>query len=289
MAAPTEGVGGMITYEPRAAVEGAVLESGRVELAVDTAGREVICAGPRLLPKVVLPAGADLQDLLECLAAGGARAFSVVGTDPWRLEPARDEQAGDPSPLTAAEEYLVMGLRPMRLDGRPLRVAWGRGVVRLYLLPWTLPARTLNFGHGPRFVVTSTRSVVGDWLGVPDARRGVVVGLPEAWVGILERRAGPGATLAFRCDVPVPWVGEHGLANAVPTAAGAYVLGAAPGTGDAWAATLPVPMTEGNVVSPVLVPDGIEVDPVADGPWEREAGGSLPGSSDFPMEVLTSR
>ena len=278
----------MITYTPNTALEAAVLESGRFELTTDTVGREVLCSGPARLPSVVLARGLDgLRGLVEAVGGQDGCAFSVTAADPWQIEPMPG--VDPPATVVAAEEYLVMGLRPMKLDGRPLRVATGRGVVRLYLLPWTMPAKTLNFGRGPHFVVTSTRSVVGEWVDVPDGRRGVVVGLPEVWVGILERQAGSGSSVAFRCEVPVPWVGDDGLANATPVTVGAYEISggqqgdAADGRRDeAWVAKLPIAMTEGNVVSPVLVPGDLDVDDVPDGPWETE----WHGSTEFSMTSL---
>ena len=279
-----EGRSAMITYTPRTALEAAVLESGRFEFSADTAGREVIRAGHRRLPQVVLQQKAEgLHDLVEALSTStdDGPAFTVHRGDPWVI----DHDEPDPEASTvAAEEYLVMGLRPMKSDGRPVRVAAGPGVVRLFLLPWTMPAKTLNFGNDRHFVVTSTRGVVGDWAAVTDGRRGVVVGLPEVWVGILERQCRPGSGVVFRCDVPVPWVAETGLSNATPTAVGVFEVAAAdhggpglngsgPSAGpsiETWVAKLPIAMTEGNVINPVLVPTGLDVERVPDGPWELE-------------------
>lgn len=279
----------MITYTPRTALETAVLKSGRFELTTDTAGREVVCAGAERLPRVVLLRSAEgLQDLIGAVAGEESTVFTVTAGDPWQLEP---EAVHKPTTVAAAEEYLVMGLRPLTLEGRPLRVVSGVDVVRLFLLPWTMPATTLNFGREPHFVVTSTRSLVGEWVGVPDGRRGVVVGLPEAWVGVLERQARSGSAVAFRCDVPVPWVGDDGLSNATPTTAAAYeVVGSAPLDGGTaagagtqlWVARLPVAMTEGNVVRPVLVPGDLQVEEVHDGPWEAE----WQSASNFSMSGL---
>ena len=277
-----EGRSAMITYTPRTPLESAVLESGRFEFATDTAGREVIRAGHRRLPQVVLQQKAEgLHDLVGALASEDGRAFSVNRGDPWVIE------LDDPDPestTVAAEEYLVMGLRPMKSDGRPVRVAAGPGVVRLFLLPWTMPAKTLNFGGDRHFVVTSTRGVVGEWAAVTDGRRGVVVGLPEVWVGILERQCRAGSSIVFRCEVPVPWIADAGLSNATPTTAGVFEVsadgrvGSVPGDPDptgaapieSWVAKLPIAMTEGNVVNPVLVPSGLDVEPVPNGPWELE-------------------
>jgi hypothetical protein len=272
----------MITYTPRTPIESAVLESGRFEFSTDTAGREVIRVGHRRLPQVVLQQKSDgLHDLVEALASEEGRAFSVRRGDPWLI----DHDDPDPEPATvAAEEYLVMGLRPMKSDGRPVRVAVGPGVVRLFLLPWTMPAKTLDFGGARHFVVSSTRGVVGDWAAVADGHGGVIVGLPEIWVGVLERQCRPASVIAFRCDVPVPWVADAGLSNAVPTTVGVFevpdgggvlpelrdsgVFG--PVTADTWMAKLPIAMTEGNVVNPVHVPAELDVDPVPAGPWEHE-------------------
>jgi hypothetical protein len=267
------------TYTPTTPLEAAVLESERFQFSTDTAGREVICVGQRRLPQVVLPRSSDgLHDLVDLLSAGGGRAFTASRGDPWLIESVDP----DPEPSTvAAEEYLVMGLRPMRSDGRPVRVAGRRGVVRLFLLPWTMPAKTLDFGRHRHFVVTSSRGVVGDWTPANDGRRGMIVGVPEIWVGILERQWHPSTTLAFRCDVPVPWVADDGLTNAVPATVGAFAASGdgrdpdgapIPGflQGETWVAKLPIVMTEGDVVSPVLVPSDITVDEVPDGPWELE-------------------
>jgi hypothetical protein len=209
-----------------------------------------------------------------------------------------------------------MGLRPLRVGGRPVRVAVRREVVRLFLLPWSIPAKTLHFGGEPHFVVTSARGVVGDWKVEPDGRFGVVVGVPEVWVGVLERHHRPDAGLVLRSDVPVPWIGDDGLSAAVPTAVGVFDRrgvrdgggadsadsadsagetgeagtvagdiggGVSPETGESWLAKLPVVMTEGDVVRPVPVPDDVEVGEVPDGPWELEAH----GTTDFSMGSLT--
>src|SRR5271155_5547800 len=108
--------GGMIVYSPKSPLEGAILESGRFELAIDTAGREVVCVGHRGLPKVVLQMKTDgVQDLVEAVAADGGTAFEITREgDPWRIEEA--EPDGSPVPI-AAEEYLVMGLRPLTAEG----------------------------------------------------------------------------------------------------------------------------------------------------------------------------
>lgn len=286
----------MITFTPTTPLEAAVLESGRFELATDSAGREVLVVGHRRLPKVVLLQKSDgLHDLLDALASTGARAFAVTDADPWEIDEDEPEGADDP---TAAEEYLVMGLRPLLAQRRPVRVTVRRDVVRLYVLPWTLPAKTVDFGGKAHYVVTSARGVVGEWEGVPDGRRGVAVGLPEMWVGVLERYKRPGSELVFRTDVPVPWVGESGLAGAVPRVVGVFEragsddpeaamsIGASVAggpSGETWMARIPIVMTEGDVVQTVVVPDGVDVGDVPDGMWELEAQ----GSADFSLESLT--
>jgi hypothetical protein len=270
----------MTAYTPTTPLEAAVLESERFQFSTDTAGREVVCVGQRRLPQVVLPQDADgLRDLVEALSEGGRRAFTTSRGDPWLIEPLDVDP--EPPPV-AAEEYLVMGLRPMKSDGRPVRVAGSRGVVRLFVLPWTMPAKTLDFGRQRHFVVTSARGVVGEWMPATDGHRGVIVGLPEVWVGILERQCHPSASLVFRCDVPVPWVADGGLANAVPTTAGAFALGGVPPRAEAWVARLPIVMTEGDVVSPVLMPSDLTLDEVPPGPWELE----FDSPSDFSFDSL---
>jgi hypothetical protein len=281
-----EGRSTMITYTPATPLEAAVLESGRFEFSTDSAGREVICVGHRRLPRVVLQQKAEgLHELVASLASLGDQAFTVSRGDPWVID--RDEP--DPELTTpAAEEYLVMGLRPMKSDGRPVRVAAGRDVVRLFLLPWTMPAKTLNFGGDRHFVVTSTRGVVGEWSAVTDGRRGVIVGLPEVWVGILERQYGRNSKIVFRCDVPIPWIADSGLTTAVPTTIGVYELADPDGSGldsgsETWVAKLPIIMSEGTVVSPVLMPTDITVEEVPDGPWELE----FESSADFDIDSLS--
>jgi len=278
----------MITFTPTTPLEAAVLESGRFELDTDTAGREVLVVGHRRLPKVVLLRKSDgLHGLLDALAVTEARAFTVTEGDPWQID--EDESEGAESP-TAAEEYLVMGLRPMTAERRPVRVSARRDVVRLFVLPWTMPAKTVVFGGAAHYVVTSARGVMGDWEAVPDGRRGVVVGLPEMWVGVLERYKRPGSELVFRSDVPVPWIGESGLTGAVPTLVGVFEHAGADGDGtdgdsggETWMAKVPVVMVEGDVVRSVTVPDDIDVAGVPDGPWELEAQ----GEADFSMGSLT--
>ncbi len=285
----------MFSYMPSTLLERAVLESGRFALASDTAGREVLAVGQRRLPRVVLQQKADgLHGLMQQVAASGGRVFTVARDDPWLIEEAAEEVDDCASPV-AAEEYLVMGLRPLTVAGRPVRVAVRREVVRLLLLPWTVPAVSLQFGTSRHFVVTGTRGVVGDWQLTADGRSGVVVGVPELWVGILERLHPAGSGLVLRCDVPVPWVGDDGLCGATPTAIGVFSRrdGDGDGTdgddhllgesGESWLARLPVVMTEGDVVQPVPVPDGVAVGTVPEGPWEREAE----GPADFPMSSLT--
>ncbi|MHB8220650.1 MAG: hypothetical protein ACYDHU_10080 [Acidimicrobiales bacterium] len=283
----------MITFTPTTPLEAAVLESGRFELATDTAGREVLVVGHRRLPKVVLLRKSDgLHDLLDALASSGARAFAVSEGDPWQID--EDEFEGTDSP-TAAEEYLVMGLRPMTFERRPVRVTARRDVVRLYVLPWTMPAKTVGFGGAAHYVVTSARGVVGDWEVAPEGRRGVVVGLPEMWVGVLERYKRPGSELVFRSDVPVPWIGESGLSDAVPKVVGVFEHASGDGVGSAeygdggdsggetWMAKIPIVMVEGDVVQTVSVPDEIDIGDVPDGLWELEAQ----GTADFSLGSLT--
>jgi hypothetical protein len=290
----------MLDYTPDTSLEAAVLKSGRFVLSTDTAGREVVSVGHRRLPKVVLPQKADgLHALMQEVSATGARAFTVTEGDPWRIEEAEEDPEDGASPA-AAEEYLVMGVRPLRAGGRPIRVAVQREVVRLYVLPWSIPARTLHFGGDAHFIVTSTRGVVGDWQVSPDGRTGVIVGVPELWVGVLERLARPDVGLVLRSDVPVPWIGDDGLCGAAPTTVGVFeragvegAVGAVPDSagnagpaaaaGESWLAKLPVVMTEGNVVRPVPVPADVEIGEVPDGPWELEAQ----GGADFSMGSLT--
>jgi len=278
----------VITYSPTTPLEAAILESGRFELTTDTAGREVICVGHRRLPKIVLPQKSEgLHDLIEAVQATGGRAFSVAEDDPWLID--ETEPGGDPAPV-AAEEYLVMGLRPMTSDGRPVRVASGRDVVRLFLLPWSMPPKTLEFGGQPHYVVTSTRGVVGEWDTTSDGRLGVVVGVLEGWAAILERYRTEGSELVWRCEVPVPWIGDGGLTNVVPTTIACYETPEVPtsngstsaGT-ESWIAKLPVVMSEGNVVQPVHLPDDVDLAEVPDGPFELE----WHGSSDFSLESLS--
>jgi hypothetical protein len=284
----------MITYTPKTPLEAAVLESGRFEFSTDTTGREVICVGHQRLPRVVLQQKAEgIHELVTSLEAIGDRAFTASRGDPWVIN--SDEPDAELSTV-AAEEYLVMGLRPMKSDGRPVRIAAGRDVVRLLLLPWTMPAKTLNFGGDRHYVVTSTRSVVGDWSAVTDGRRGVIVGVPEIWVGILERQCHRGSRLVFRCDVPIPWVGDTGLTNAVPGSVGIFEVADDPGDTaadgldvidgqpvESWVAKLPIVMSEGTVVSPILVPTDLTVEDVPDGPWELE----FDSPSDFSMDSLS--
>lgn len=304
----------MIGYTPATLLETAVLKSGRFALTTDAAGREVVAVGHRRLPRVILQQKAEgIHGLMEQVAATGGRVFTATEGDPWQIYEAEEEPEDCASP-SAAEEYLVMGLRPLLAAGRPVRVAVRREVVRLYVLPWSIPALSLDFGGEAHFVVTGTRGVVGEWHQEADGRRGVVVGVAEVWLGVLERLSAPAGGLVLRCDVPVPWVGDDGLGGAVPTAVGVYVprhdAGAGPvdpgarppdldgtpfgsgaagggdgavGGGESWLSRLPVVLTEGDAVRPVPVPDGIEVGPVPDGPWEVEAH----GQADFPMGSLT--
>lgn len=291
----------MITYTPTTLLETAVLKSGRFALTTDAAGREVVAVGHRRLPRVILQQKADgLHGLMQEVAATGARVFTTTEGDPWRIVEAEEEPEDCASP-PAAEEYLVMGLRPLLAAGRPVRVAVRREVVRLLVLPWTIPALSLDFGGAPHYVVTGTRGVVGDWQQEPDGRHGVVVGVPEVWVGVFERLHD--GNLVLRCNVPLPWVGDDGLTGAVPSSVGVFVprhggaddpapdepteLGAGDGmeagVGETWLSRLPVVLTEGDVVRPVAVPDGVEVGTVPDGPWELEGH----GPADFSMGSLT--
>lgn len=280
----------MITYSPTTPLEAAILESGRFELVTDSAGREVVCVGHRRLPKIVLQQKSEgLRDLIGAVSATGGRAFSVAEDDPWLIE--ETEPSGDPAPV-AAEEYLVMGLRLMISEGRPVRVASGRDVVRLFLLPWSMPPKTLQFGGEAHYVVTNTRGVVGDWDAAPDGRLGVVVGVLEVWAGILERYRSEGSELVFRCDVPVPWIGDGGLTNVVPRTVAVYEShaaatsngnGSTPAAAESWIAKFPVVMSEGTVVHPVHLPDDVDLAEVPDGPWELE----WRGSSDFSLESLS--
>ncbi len=290
----------MITYSPATLLETAVLKSGRFALTTDAAGREVVAVGQRRLPRVILQQKAEgLHGLMQEVGSSGARVFTTSDGDPWRIVEAEEEPEDCASP-PAAEEYLVMGLRPLLAAGRPVRVAVRREVVRLLVLPWTIPALSLDFGGTPHYVVTGTRGVVGDWRQEPDGRRGVVVGVPEVWIGVFERLYATDGDLVLRCNVPVPWVGDDGLTGAVPSSVGVFVPrhdGAAqPGlaepeaaagfdleAGETWLSRLPVVLTEGDVVRPVEVPAGVDVGPVPDGPWELDAN----GSADFPLGSLT--
>jgi len=44
----------------------------------------------------------------------------------------------------------------------------------------------------------------------------------EAWVSVFERQQTPGTELVFRCDVPVPWIGDGELVYAAPQAVGIF-------------------------------------------------------------------
>ncbi|HLN16238.1 MAG TPA: hypothetical protein VK277_05720 [Acidimicrobiales bacterium] len=280
-----------ITYSPQTPLEAAVLASESFQLGADSSGREVVCVGPRRLPKTVVPRKSEgLHGLLGVLGtdAEALQAFNVIEGDPWQISEAEvDESLVTP----AAEEYLVMGLRPLLADGRPVRVAVAGSVVRLFILPWTIPAKTLSFGGATHFLVTATRGVVGDWTLVADGREGVIVGVAEAWVSVFERQQTPGTELVFRCDVPVPWIGDGTLVYAAPQAVGVFEARAEGGTeaagdeGDdtisvdvevAWVAKLPVAMTEGTVVTPVEVPRDVAVARVPDGPFEMEWQSTYP-------------
>jgi hypothetical protein len=281
----------MITYSPTTLLETAVLQSGRFALTTDAAGREVVAVGQRRLPRVILQQKAEaLHGLMEEIATSGARVFTTNDGDPWRIVEAAEEPEDCASPATA-EEYLVMGLRPLLAQGRPVRVAVRREVVRLLVLPWTIPALSLDFGGTPHYVVTGTRGVVGDWRQEPGGRRGVVIGVPEVWIGVFEQLYALDGGLALRCNVPVPWVGDDGLTGAVPSSVGVFVPRhhdagdepSEPGAGETWLSRLPVVLTEGDVVRPVDVPEGVDVGTVPEGTWELE--GSEP--ADFPMGSLT--
>jgi hypothetical protein len=272
----------MIKYTPSTPLEVAVLETGRFELTTDTADQEVVVVGQQRMPKVVMPCkSVGIHDLMAAIDTTAKGAFIVNDSDPWEIDVDGDGER-ETSP-TAAEEYLVMGLRPLRSDGRPVRVADRRGVVRLFVLPWMLPAKTVGFGTTTHYVVTSGRNVVGDWDPIDGGRSGVVVGLPETWVGTLERYRRPGSDLVFRCDVPVPWIGDTGLRNCVPTTVGVYDTPTSGDEAETWVARLPVVMTEGDVVQPVAIPANVDVDEIPDGPWELE----LQGSADFSLGSLT--
>lgn len=278
----------MVTYTPTTPLESAIMESGSFELTTDSAGRDVLVIGPPSLRRVVVPRQIPgVAGLLDTLGSGGSRVFRTRRADPWEIV---EEPAVSGEVLAAAEEYLVMGIHQLRAEGRPVRVAAAGTVVRLFLLPWTISARTVDFSGKRHFMVTNTRSVVGDWTVSADDRRGVVVGLAEAWLGLVERYRQAASPLALRCDVPVPWMGDTGLQGAVPTSVAAFDAAGAdprePRSGppaETWVAKLPVVLTEGTVVDPVTVPEGLEVDPTPDGPWELEWA----DSADFSMGSLT--
>lgn len=286
----------MITYSPTTLLETAVLKSGRFALTTDAAGREVVAVGHRRLPRVILQQKAEaLHGLMQEVATSGARVFTTTEADPWRIVEA-DEEPEDCASPPAAEEYLVIGLRPLLADGRPVRVAVRREVVRLLVMPWTIPALSLDFGGTPHYVVTGTRGVVGEWRQETDGHRGVVIGVPEVWIGVFERLYALDGGLALRCNVPVPWVGDDGLTGAVPSSVGVFVprpegVGDEPAeaggfdmeVGETWLSRVPVVLTEGDVVRPVEVPEGVNVGSVPDGTWEIEGN----GSADFPMGSLT--
>lgn len=283
--APTTNV---VTVAPQTPLEAAVLGAGHFQLDADAAGRDIVCIGHRRLPKVVIPQQvAELASLNQVLGVGGGRAFSVAAGDPWLVT----QEPADPAlEVPAAEEYLVMGLRPMAVDGRPVRVVSGGTVVRLFLLPWTIPARTVELGGSRHYLVTGNRGVVGDWQRSADGRHGVVVGVADIWVGLMERQLAGDAELALRCDVPVPRIGEHGPTGAVPTSVGVFEGSPPmPDVADddtiavdaetSWRAKLPVLLTEGNVVEPVAVPEEVTLGPAPDGPWEFAFDAAVDGVS----------
>jgi len=297
----------MIIFTPSSPLEAAVLRAGRFTLGIDSSGRAVLSVGHRRLPNVVLRRSLDgLSGLLRALAEAEAEAgaFTVVEGEGGSSEIEPVGPGDETREIAAAEEYLVVGLRPLISDGRPVRVVAGREVVRLQLMPWWIPARTVGFGGRPHYLVTSARGVVGDWEPAPDGRRGVVVGVPEAWLGLFERLRRDHTEIVLRANAPVPWVGDDGIAGAVPTTVGLFereigdggpaVGGTADGgtaaggtaaggtAAESWLATLPVVMTEGDVVRPVDPPDGVDVGPVPAGRWELEAR----GVSDFAMSSL---
>lgn len=269
----------MITYTPKTPMEAAVLETGHFELTTDTTGREVVSVGHERLAKVVLLQKAEgLHGLVEALGTHLGHTFRATQGEPWQIE---SVDVPGSTPPEAAEEYLVMGLQPLTAEGRPVRVAAGRELVRLFLAPWHLPALTIDFGNGRHYALNTNRNVIGDWTPI-DHRKGMVLGLPEMWCGILERQRRAGTTIVYRCDVPMPWVSPNGLTNAVPTAVGVFEVGrdAADRTGT-WVAKLPVFLAEGNALHPVELPQGVNSVLVPDGPWELEVVGT-----DFDMREL---
>ncbi|HMD45490.1 MAG TPA: hypothetical protein VKG43_04990 [Acidimicrobiales bacterium] len=282
-----------VTYAPATPLEAAVLAARHFQLGTDSSGREVIVVGPPRLPRVVLPKKAEgISSLLEALGVDGPHAFSVHEGEPWTIIGATAEE---PLTTVAAEEYLVMGLCPLLDQGRPVRVATGGSVVRLFLLPWLIAAKTLDLGDSHHFLVTNTRGLLGDWLPA-EAGRGVVVGVPEVWAGVFERAQKPDTELLFRCDVPVPWMGPTGLVNGVPTAVGVFEAhreAAAAGNEDtisvdvdaAWLGKVPIIMTEGSVVHPVKVPTQVDIGHIPDGPWEMEWQATYPELSQAPSQM----
>jgi hypothetical protein len=260
-------------YTPRTVLESVVLESGRIELAEDSAGRPVLVVGHRRLAPVVLDRGLPaLSGLVGVLTEAGGGAFCATEDDPWRIEP---DQGGTEA-VAAADEVLVMALHPLQVGGRPLRVAAGRDLARLLLLPWCFAAQAVDFGAGGRYVVTATRALVGEWRPEADARRGVVLGVPEAWAGVLDRPGDDQGRLGFRCDVPVPWMAESAVAGDVPRRVGVF------GAEGAFVARLPVVLTEGSVVEPVTVPDGVDVGPAPSGLFDGEGAGAAEFALDAP-------
>jgi len=277
-----------VTYSPKTSLEAAVLAAGYLQVGTDSSGREVVAVGPPRLPKVVLPKKAEgISHLLSTLGVDSAHAFSVQEGDPWTISEADAEETLS---VIAAEEYLVMGLSPMEAQRRPVRIATGGSVVRLFLLPWVIAANTLDLGDSHHYLVTSTRGILGDWLPA-EVGRGVVVGVPEVWVSVFERAQKTDSELLFRCDVPVPWMGSDGLVNAVPTSVGVYEarhdVGTSSGVEDtisvdveaAWLGKVPIVMTEGSVVHPVKIPPQVDVIRTPDGPWEMEWQATYPDLS----------
>jgi hypothetical protein len=274
----------MITYTPKTPMEAAVFETGHFELTTDTAGREVLCVGHDRLPKVVLPKKAEgLKDLMKVLGKNGGKAFTVTDADPWQVEPVAARTSALPE---AAEEYLVMAVHTLLVEGRPLRVGAGRELVRLFLAPWYIPTIKLALGNTTHLALNTNRNVIGDWVPL-EGKRGMLLGVPEVWCSILERQRRPGSTMVYRCDVPMPWVSANGLTNAIPTTVGVYELGEDAGdkserTGT-WVAKLPVFMTDGTAIDPVELPQAVSVAEVPDGPWELEVMSPL---QDFDMSEL---
>ena len=103
-----------------------------VSLVLGVAGATPVASTVRL---------AGVAGLLDTLGSGGSRVFRTRRADPWEIV---EEPAVSGEVLAAAEEYLVMGIHQLRAEGRPVRVAAAGTVVRLFLLPWTIAARTVE-------------------------------------------------------------------------------------------------------------------------------------------------